>query len=261
MEEIIFDKNLCEQMPEEHVEIIQDYFLAIRTILKTKSIYPLKPAGVIIYEKLSTIKESLDTCCSWIDNPLLAKVRSLLSVGLAMAKKEALELKIAYLWIHKIASLLDAKKMDESQAKIRLIAYIGSIQAGNNPNLVSWAQYVKRITHKWVDGLFVYLVQPLLPTTNNDLEQFNLAVKKVHRKITGHKNTQRFLSRSADTVALFLSILESNDIYSLVANISHSEFVAAREGITQKILRQKLHSIKHCLDNFIFDLEVKWSLL
>lgn len=261
MEDVIFDKKLSEQMPREHVEVIQDYFLAIRTILKTKSIYPLKPAGVIIYEKLFAIKVSLDTCYWWIENPLLTRVWSLLSIGLAMAKKEALELKTAYKWIHKITSILDAKGIDESQAKTRLIAYINSIQAGNNPNLISWAQYINRITRNWVDGLFVYLTQPLLPTTNNALEQFNLAVKKVYRKITGHKNTQRFLSRSADTVALFLSILENNDIYSLIADVSYEQFLAFREGLTQKTLRRKLYSIRHYLDHFLFNLETKWSLL
>jgi len=149
---------------EKEISIALDYCLAIKVILKRKSVYPTKPGGLRLYQQLMEIKDSLVSCYCYNENRFLRKLISLVSEVIDDEVSEYVKyLTISYQWIYKITSKLKVSQGSEEQAQQNLIHVVNSFSHHDDPTLCEWLSHIKRVTTAWLPGLFRYLAQPLLP--------------------------------------------------------------------------------------------------
>lgn len=198
-------------------------------------------------------------CRVYACNFLLEKLVTLLTNVINEFEGYVKYLEISYLWIHRIASRLNAASGQETEAQQSLVRLIDSFAPQNDTTLATWLGHVKTVTSSWLPGLFKYLSQPLLPKTNNGLEVFNGKVKKTHRKITGRKRSQNFVARFGEPVAILLGMPKNMDWQLKFSSVPYCRFRAERERLTQNDLRSKIYKIRRDLSDYLFDLELKWS--
>jgi hypothetical protein len=195
----------AEQGSTKEAQVVADYSLAMRTVMRNDGKYPLEPPGVQLYQKLQLIAASVERVKAVQPSVLLKKLSRMLSV-LNVFEKEYEKLVILFSWIYQIAHLLQAQTSGE-EAQSQLLACIQELkQRGLPTELGRVMTYVEKITVAFAPHLFEYLKQPLLPRTNNDLELFIGRIKKSRRHITGRKNTQEFIlhqTKSDSAVAVF----------------------------------------------------------
>lgn len=220
----------------------------------------MKPGSIRIYDKLLAVKKSIENCFVFEGHAILRKIYTFVSRVIHNHKKEIQQLKIPYSWIYKIASLIDVSNTDEVKAKSVLKNYVNSIPIQESGNLEHLRKHIKKLTISWLPNMFTYLSFPSLPKTNNGLEHFNCYVKRVYRKITGRKNAQLFLVNYGETVAFLLSMDKETDLHSIFSLIPYNYFVYVRNEITAKTKRSKIFSIQRSLQDFLFQLEINWSL-
>jgi len=163
------------------------------------------------------------------------------------------------MWIHRIATRLNASSGEELEAQQNLVRLIDSFEYQNDTTLSTWLDHVKKVTNNWSPWLFKYLSQPLLPKTNNDLEVFNGKIKKTHRKITGRKRSQNFVARFGEPVAVLLSMTKDANWQLKFSLIPYRQFRTERERLSQNELRSKVYKIRRNLSDYLFDLELRWS--
>ncbi len=239
----------------------KDYFIAIKTILKIKSNFPFKPSSICIYDKLSDINESISNCLIWETSEILTKIYTFVNESIETCQEEIQQMKIAYSWVYKISSLIDATNNTEFKATKTLKDYIESIPMQKNEYLENFRAYVVKITTSWLPNMFTFLSFSFLPKTNNDLEHFNGYIKRVYRKITGRKKIQLFLANYGEFVAFLLSMPEKDNLRSVFAVIPYSQFIDTRNKLLPKTIRSNIFAIKRNLQDFVFQLEMKWSSL
>lgn len=241
------------------VQVILNYCLAIKTMLKRKSVYPLKPGGLRLYQGLRDLQQSLVNCRDYAGNFLLEKLLALLTNVTNELEAYAQHLQISYHWVHRIATRLNILAGHEIEAQQSLVSLIDSFGPQNDTTLASWLGHVKNVTSGWLPWLFKYLEQPLLPKTNNGLEVFNSKVKKTHRKITGRKHSQNFVARFGEPVAIALGMPKDVNWQLKFSLVPNRLFRAERARLAQTDLRHKVYKIRRNLSDYLFDLELGWS--
>ena len=241
------------------VQVILDYCLAIKTPLKRKSVYPLKPGGLRLYQGLRELEQSLVHCHGYAGNFLLEKLLALLTTVVAEFEEYAKHLQVSYQWLHRVATRLNALAGTEAAAQQSLVSLIDALRPQTDPTLASWLGHMQAVTSGWLPRLFKYLAQPLLPKTNNGLEVFNGMVKKTHRKITGRKRSQNFVARFGEPVAILLGMTKEVNWRLKFSVVPYRQFRAERERLGQKELRSKVYKIRQNLGDYLFGLELRWS--
>lgn len=86
----------------EEIELVLEYCLVIKTILKKKSVYPTKPSGLIVYQDLVEVKKSLISCNNYEENSFLKKLLDLLSKIIDEVSEYVKTLAIGYKWFFRI---------------------------------------------------------------------------------------------------------------------------------------------------------------
>ncbi|WP_372366023.1 hypothetical protein [Candidatus Uabimicrobium sp. HlEnr_7] len=174
---------------------------------------------------------------------------------LIVFNEEVESLETIFSIIRKIASLLNRKYFNEQNAQKTLSDYVFSL-TDKRELVVTWISYVKRNIHRWLPKLFTYVSHSFLPNTNNDLESFNLKLKKLYRKTTGRKNSHLFLLSAGVPLAFALSFDHATLPSSSFYVSSYSELTKLKHSLFQRQKKSIVHSIKTDLDEFLFRLEV-----
>ena len=247
------------RITERDIEVTEDYAIAVQTVLKRKSFYPMKPGGLKIYLELLEIKKSLENFDSYESNDFVKELLLLVSNALLDGEEYFYNISIAYRWIYAITKSLNVAKKSEQEAKNSLLSLIDNFNPGNFGVLWSWKKHIKKTTLNWLNGLYQYLLLLSIPRTNNDLEVFNGVLKKAHRKITGRKKSQEFVARYGECASIALSLPCGLNLEELFSMVSYEEFRNEFVKLTANSLRKKKYKIKHNLNDFLYELEIKWS--
>jgi hypothetical protein len=195
----------AENSPSKEAQVVADYCLAIRTVMRDDGKYPLEPPEVKLYQQLQLMAASVERGMAAHPSALLKRLSRMLAV-LNMFQKEFAQLVILFSWIHQIAHLLKVQTSCE-EAQSQLLTCGHELQENGLPTeLLSVVTYVEKITVAFAPHLFEYVRQPLLPRTNNDLELFIGRIKKSRRHLTGRKNTQEFILREGSSVAILFGL-------------------------------------------------------
>ena len=70
----------AEQLPTKEAQMVADYSLAIRTVMRDDGKYPLEPPGVQLYRKLQLIAASVERVRAVQPSTLLKRLSRMLSV-------------------------------------------------------------------------------------------------------------------------------------------------------------------------------------
>jgi hypothetical protein len=244
----------AEPCPTKEAQLVVDYSLAIRTVLRDAGKSPLEPPGVQLYQQLRLIAASVERVKAAQPSALLKKLSRMLSV-LNLFHKEYEKLVMLFSWIYQIAHLLQATTNCE-EAQRQLLACIQELkQPGLPPELDSVMTYLEKITVACAPHLFEYLKQPLLPRTNNDLELFIGRVKKSRRHITGRKNTQEFILREGSFVAMLFGLPETLHWVEAFARVNPNDFHHHLRLLRQTEKRRKCWHVRRDLVAYLSALE------
>jgi hypothetical protein len=188
----------------DEARVVRGYCIALRETLRDDGKYPLEPAGIKLYDKLTQIDASLERAITRRASAKLQRLRTLLQSVSTMTKEYA-RLVIAWSWIHRLAQLLD-QGSTRTEAEAQLRDYAATLPRGKDAVLNQIAAHIEKLTRAFVPKLFAFHDQPLLPKTNNDLEVFIGQLKKDRRRVTGRKDTRAFILREGRAVALLQSL-------------------------------------------------------
>jgi hypothetical protein len=244
----------AEQSPTKEAQIVADYSLAIRTVMRDDGKYPLEPPGVQLYQKLQLIAASVERVKAAHPSALLKKLSRMLSV-LNLFQKEYEQLVMFFSWIHQIAHLLHVQTSCQ-EAQAQLLGLIQQLKHSCLPTeLLSVVTYFEKITVAFAPHLFDYLKQPLLPRTHNDLELFIGRIKKSRRHITGRKNTQEFILREGSFVAMLFGLPQTNNWVDAFSRVNPNDFHHTLNLLRQTDKRSKCWHARHDLGAFLASLE------
>jgi hypothetical protein len=247
----------AEQSPSKEAQIVADYCLAVRAVMRDDGRYPLEPPGVKLYQQLQLIAASVERMMATHPSALLKRLWRMLAV-LNTFQHECEQLKILFGWIYHIAHLLKAETHGE-EAQSAVVAFVQGLQQ-NCPHaeLLSLVAYVVKITLAFIPHLFEYLKQPLLPRTNNDLELFIGRLKKSRRHITGRKNTQAFILREGRMVAILFGLPPTDNWDDAFAQVDPHDFQQTLRLLRQTDKRSKCWRARHDLAAYLASLEQPW---
>jgi hypothetical protein len=247
----------AEQSLTKEAQVVVDYCLAIRTVMRDDGKYPLEPPGVKLYQKLQLIAASVERLKAIHPSALLKKLSRLLSV-LNIFQKEYTQLVMLFSWIHQIAHLLQPPTTSE-EAESQLVAFVQELkQSGLLTEMMSFVIHMEKITVAFAPHLFEYLKQPLLPRTNNDLELFIGRIKKSRRHITGRKNTQEFILREGSFVATLFGLPQTNHWGDAFSQVNLTAFHHTLHLLRQTAKRSKCWHARHDLGAYLAALEQPW---
>ena len=238
-------------------EVVRDYCLAVRTVLRADGKYPLEPAGLCLWRRLQQLKASLVRVLDQRNDPQLRRLLKLLGTRDAYALSSA-RLETAFGWVHQSAQLLDSA-FPRVEAQAQRCDYVAGLASGNDAWRGEVAPHLWKQTQAFAWGLFVYRAEPQLPRTNNELELFIGAVKKSHRHVTGRKNTTAFILREGRAVALFSSLPAPADWVTTFVGVNWEHFQAALADLRRTDERRKAWQARRNLLSYLQDLETRWA--
>jgi hypothetical protein len=249
----------AEKSLTKEAQVVADYCLAIRTVMRDDGKYPLDPPGVKLYQQLQLIAASVERVMVVHPSALLKKLSRMLTV-LNLFQQKFEQLMILFSWIYHIAHLLKADSSYED-AQSQLLTFVHQLQHScPHEELLSLVAYVEKITVAFTPHLFDYLKQPLLPRTNNDLELFIGHIKKSRRHVTGRKNTQEFILREGCFVAILFGFPQVTNWVDVFAQVNPHDFYHTLNLLRQTDKRSKCWQVRRNLGAFLAALEQPWVL-
>jgi hypothetical protein len=247
----------AETSPSKEAQVVADYCLAIRTVMRDDGKYPLEPPGLRLYQKWQLIAASVERVMVAHPSALLRKL-SRMRAGLNVFQKEYEQLVILFSWVYQIAHLLKAPTSCE-EAQAQLLTFVHELKQSSLPTeLLRVVTYVEKITVAFAPHLFAYLKQPLLPCTNNDLELFIGRIKKSRRHITGRKNTQEFILREGTFVAMLYGLPQPDSWVDAFSRVNSNDFHHNLNLVRQIDKRRKCWHVRRDLPAYLTALEQPW---
>ena len=242
----------------KEAQVVADYCLAIRTVMRDDGKYPLEPPGLQLYQKLQLIAASVERVMAIHPSALLKRLSRMLAV-LHLFQQEFEQLVMLFSWIDHIAHLLNAETSCE-EAQSQLLTFVTNLrQSCPYDELLHLVAYVEKITVAFTPRLFEYLKQPLLPRTNNDLELFIGRIKKSRRHITGRKNTQDLILREGSFVAMLFGLPQTHPWVDAFPSVNLNDFRHTLNLLRQTEKRSKCWQARHDLAAYLASLEQPWG--
>jgi hypothetical protein len=247
----------AEQAPSKEAQLVADYCLAVRTVMRDDGRYPLESPGLKLYRQLQLIAASVERVMTVHPSSMLKRLWRMLAV-LHAFQQEFEQLEIVFGWIHHLAHLLKSETGGE-EAQSEVLAFVRSLrQRRPHADLLSVVAYVEKITLAFVPHLFEYIKEPFLPRTNNDLELFIGRLKKSRRHVTGRKNTQAFILREGSMVAMLFSLPQPDNWGDAFARVDLNDFQQTLRLLRQPDKRSKCWHARHDLEAYLASLERLW---
>jgi len=238
-------------------QVVRDYCLALRTVMREDGKYPLEPAGIALYDQLAAIADSLRRALQQRPSPKLQRLLTILKV-LERFEAEYVRLVEAWSWIHHLAHLL-AHAAGRLEASAEVMSYATGLKDGVSDELREMAGHIEKLTLAFAPYLFAYLDQPLLPRTNNDLELFIGQLKKTRRQVTGRRNVSAYILREGRAVAVFLGLPTRESWLNSFARVEIAHFRERLAELRRTQERSKCWQIRRALQTFLGELEQLWQ--
>ena len=198
--------------------------------------YPLKPAGILVYEALAEITFSLERCDEHHSHPLLDRLLRI-AKNHQVSSEQYENIRQLHQWILRIVQILskdESKEILPSKEQIRqqLAGYLGYLKRVQNQQhpLSDEIHHLLKTTRSWWAGLFVCFESEDIPATNNNLEQFIRQLKGTYRQITGRKNWNDYILRYGRYCAFYPTDDTTVD-ESMLSSIAYDSFISQREPL------------------------------
>jgi len=241
----------------DEARIVRGYCIALRESLRDDGKYPLEPAGIKLYDKLTQIDASLERAITHRASAKLQRLRTLLQ-SVPKSTKEYARLVIAWSWIHCLAQLLD-QGTTRAEAEAQLGGYVATLPRGKDAALKQIVAHIEKLTRAFLPKLFAFHDQPLLPKTNNDLEVFIGQLKKNRRRVTGRKDTRAFILREGRAVALLQSLPSEPVWLTAFVTVDLAYFQRSLAALRSADQRSQAWQARRDLKIYLTHLEQGWE--
>lgn len=244
-----------------------NYTAAIRAVLQLEGQAPFRLAGLEAYETLAQIDASLSRCLQDHAHPLLEDIQTL--------TRRRHEWDAAYqrihhrqAWVLGLATILDVPRTSQgwytqtgaevAQEVEQFLEGLAALQS-EYPEDAPLIDHIIRRTEDWAPGLFFCYEEPALPRTNNALEQYNGALKRQRRRITGRMETADYITRHGPYVVFFDPDESVEQVLARFRQVPAAEFREERERfVAAHACQRRIRSFRRNADAFLQRAETLW---
>lgn len=129
---------------DDEARITRGYCIALREVLRDDGKYPLEPAGIALYDKLTQIEASLGRAIGQRPSVKLQRLRTILQAVSSLTKEYA-RLVIAWSWVHRLVHIL-AQGSSPTEAEAQLVDYAAHLPREGDAWLDAIATHLEKLT-------------------------------------------------------------------------------------------------------------------
>ncbi len=141
------------------------------------------------------------------------------------SNRRVAQVRRGYAAIHALVQLLEphGSTAAEVRAEVKQWQQALPLSLRNTPRERAWQEHFERLLASFGDRLFTCYDHPLLPRTNNDLEQALRALNREERRITGRKHVGRRLVRTVGLVGAGRLLAQEDTAVEHIAHLPLTE--------------------------------------
>ena len=240
--------------------------------------HPFKNPGIIFFEHLQEEIDAIVLMREKEDHKILEDLEKLLRRSLEAKADIAGDISQAEVWFQKINDLLLGekdlagqrnteeyrKKMSSKKARDSLSGYIFDLvkqKSEYSDFLQDVIKHFRKTYNNWNKYLFTCYDCALLPNTNLELELFHSRMKRLHRKITSLKKSQRFILIHGEQMSYCSDTDCSYEYFLYLLRAVNYEKVKIRSRIERKKSKQRGENMAtlKCISKKLEEAVYKWG--
>lgn len=244
------------------LDLVAEACKTLRALLKHKMPYPLKPGGLIFYEKLRELDATLQRCLESVPDDDLARLQRITGRWREF-EVDAARVRHLYGFVWRLAHIFDAE-YPSYQARMQLGRYVAEVERGiaeTDDALVSDAlkEFVKVLRSHWW-GLFPCYDNDWMPRTNNDMEALIGSKKQSYRRTTGRQHWGRYVLRFGMGIFMGHGIGDAREFMVVLEEVGPSSSAAVRERLERnRGPGRRLARIRGSFDDMLVTFEAAWT--
>jgi len=233
----------------------------LRGLLKHDVPYPLKPGGLIFYDKLKQFEATLQRCNEGTPDARLARLMGIAGRWRSF-EPEAERVRMLYGFVWKLAHIFDAE-YSSRQARMQLgrhLADVSLAMAKTSDPVVRecLGEYVKVIRSHWW-GLFHCYDDERIPRTNNGMESLIGSKKHAYRKTSGRLHWGRFILRFGPGVAMSHGLENVGEFQRVLEEVGPTSSEHARQRLRgNRAQGRLLAGIRGSFEKMLTSFERAW---
>ena len=244
------------------LDLVAEVCDILRGLLKHKVPYPLKPGGLIFYEKLRELDATLQRCLERAPDDALARLQRITGCWREF-EADAARVRYLYGFVWKLAHILDAE-YPSYQARMQLgrcMSEAGRAIEETDDDLVSDAlkEFARVLRSHW-RGLFACYDDERIPRTNNGMESLIGSKKQTYRRITGRQHWGRYIVRFGMGIVMGHGLVEAGDIMAVLEGVAPSSSAEVRERLERnRGPGRRLAMIRVSFEEMLVKFESAWT--
>lgn len=220
--------TLSREVVDQEAEKTVEYCDIISCCLQDDGIYPLKPGGLMLYERLRKTKRSILRRNKKHPSVYYERLQRKLTV-VDDYLKQYRRVRRLYELVFEAAKIL-GQEATASKVKADMTAYVerlrtlsGSLRFRGEEEQEAIRSIV-HFTENWWEGLFSCYGCEEIPRTNNDLERSINGLKRLNRKTTGCRSCQSFIVRYGAYVVVLDFDICQDEVLMRLCSVGYGEF-------------------------------------
>ena len=243
------------------LELVAEACEILRALLKHKASYPLKPGGLLFFEKLRRFDATLQKCLEHVSDPDLARLQRITGRWREF-EEDATRVSYLYGFVWKLAHIFKGEYLSY-QARMQLGRYLVAVERGITETddalvIVCLEELVRAIRSHWW-GLFYCYDHDWVPRTNNTMESLIGSKKQAYRRITGRQHWGRYILRFGMGIFMGHGLEEIEEIMVVLEEAGPSSSAVVRELLERnRAPGRRLARIRGPFEEMMLSFEAEW---
>jgi hypothetical protein len=250
-------------------QALRRYLDALRGVLLTKGQAPFRLAGIVIYEALNRLADSLERSVDEHQHQILDQLRLMAQTHQHQHDlyERLLELQA---WFLGLAELLDVpltetfgwSTLSGCEVAQDVQDYLDSLLLLKDdlPDDAPFFEHMQRRLDEWAPGLYWTFDIHALPRTNNDMETDIGDLKEQYRRTTGRRSLKDYLLRYGPYLAFDDKNDDPEELLRWFQEVDRQSFLSEKEKLDaiREHLRN-IHRFRSDPDDFLAETERLWA--
>ena len=233
----------------------------LRGMLKHDVAYPLKPGGLIFYDKLKQFEATLQRCNEQAPDARLARLQGIAGRWRSF-EPDAERVRMLYGYVWKLAHILNAE-YPSYQARMQLGRHLADIKRTavetSDPVVRECLDELVKAVHSHWWGLFYCYDDERIPRTNNGLESLIGSKKQAYRKTTGRQHWGRFILRFGAGVVMSHGLEGVEEYQQVLEEVGPTSSEHARQRLRgNRAQGRLLAGIRDSFEGMLASFEEAW---
>lgn len=250
-------------------QALRRYLDALRGVLLTKGQAPFRLAGIVIYEALNRLADSLERSVDEHQHQILDQLRLMAQTHQHQHDlyERLLELQA---WFLGLAELLDVpltetfgwSTLSGCEVAQDVQDYLDSLLLLKDdlPDDAPFFEHMQRRLDEWAPGLYWTFDIHALPRTNNDMETDIGDLKEQYRRTTGRRSLKDYLLRYGPYLAFDDKNDDPEELLRWFQEVDRQSYLSEKEKLDaiREHLRN-IHRFRSDPDDFLAETERLWA--